>query len=201
MKIIFATHNPGKLKEIRHLLSGLKVDVLSAEEVGVVNEPEEDGKTFLENSLKKARYVVEQTGEWAVADDSGICIEALGGKPGVYSARWAGNKASDQDKVNLVLAKTRSIPDNQRQAWMECAVVLMSPDGAHWEFIGRVDGNIITETRGKPRPKLLYDLIFIPLGEQLTFAEMSDEEKNKISHRGIAFAKLKGFLLKKIQSV
>lgn len=189
-RIIFATHNQGKVKEMKDILSGLPVEVLSAEEAGISEDVVEDGKTFEENALKKARFIAEKTGDWAVADDSGLCIESLGGAPGVHSARWAG----DREIANLVeytLEKMKDIPAEKRDAYFESAAVLCAPDGRHWSFRGTVNGMIPFEARGKNRPKLPYDVIFIPEGYGKTFAEMSDGEKNSLSHRGAAFLQLK----------
>jgi XTP/dITP diphosphohydrolase len=189
MKIIFATHNQGKLKEMRELLPGF--EVMGAEEAGVFEDVIEDGQTFAENALKKAQFVVKKTGQWAVADDSGICIEALGGAPGIMSARWA---ESDEDKINLTLEKLKDVPEKERGAWIEAALALVSPDGRVWIFDGRVDGQIAFEPRGENRKKLPYDKIFIPAGHDKTFAEMTAAEKHILSHRGRAFRKLKEFL-------
>lgn len=194
MKLIFATHNPGKVIEMRAMLAGLPIDVVSADEAGVTEDVIEDGATFEENAAKKARFVTARTGEWAVADDSGICIDALGGAPGVYSARWAGEGASGEALVQKTLNSMREIPTNKRGAWFESALVLTAPDGESRTFTGRVYGRIPEEPRGTPRPKLPYDVIFIPEGHEQTFAEMSDEEKNSLSHRGLAFQKLRSFL-------
>lgn len=194
MKLVFATHNVGKLKEMRSILLGLNTKVVSAEEVGIGDDVVEDGKTFAENALKKARYVAQQSGQWAVADDSGLCIRALNGAPGVFSARWAGENSSDQEKTNFVLEKMKGVPDNKRQAWFESTAAIVSPQGKHWIFTGKIEGQIAKSPRGRPRYKMPYDLIFIPQGEKRTFAEMLDQEKNTISQRGLAFKKLKEFL-------
>jgi len=191
MKLVFATHNQGKLKEMRDLLSDLSIEVVSADEAGVYEDVIEDGTTFKANALKKARFVGEQTGEWAVADDSGICIDALDGEPGVYSARWAGDRAS---VIDHTLAKMKKVPVKNRGAHFVSTLALFSPDGLYWIFEGQVSGHITLEPRGKNRPGLPYDLIFVPEGYDKTFAEMSDEQKNSLSHRGNAFAKLKIFL-------
>lgn len=192
-RIIFATHNQGKVKEMKDILSGLPVQVLSAEEAGIFEDVVEDGKTFEENALKKARFITEKTGDWAVADDSGLCIESLGGAPGVHSARWAG----DREIANLAeytLEKLKDIPAEKRGAYLESSAVLCAPDGRHWSFSGTISGTIPFKERGIDRPKLPYDVIFIPKGYDKTFAEMSDSEKNSLSHRGAAFLQLKKYL-------
>lgn len=181
---------------MKAILEELKVDISSAKEVGVTLDIVEDGATFEENALKKARFVAEKSKEWAIADDSGICIKALGNAPGVFSARWAGEGASDEEIIRHTLGKIKDIPEEKREAWFETAVALATPDGKHWIFKGRVEGRITKAPRGKARPKLAYDLIFIPEGHGRTFAEMSDKEKNTLSHRGLALRQLKEFLEK-----
>ncbi len=193
MKLIFATHNAGKVKEMRAMLDGLDIEVLSADEAGITEDVVEGGKTFKENAIKKARFVVSKS-EWAVADDSGICIDALGGEPGVYSARWAGENVSAETLIARTLERLSNAPEEKRQACFVSTLVLCAPDARGWVFEGEARGLISTEPRGTPRPKLPYDVIFIPDGYNRTFAQMSDEEKNSLSHRGLAFRKLREFL-------
>ena len=176
-------------------MAGLGFEILSADEAGVHEDPVEDGATFAENALKKARFVAEKTGELAVADDSGIMIDALAGKPGVYSARWAGEGAGDEGLLKYTLAQLKDVEDGKRGATFHSVVALVSPQGQEQTFEGVLEGHVVVSPRGTPRPKLPYDLIFQPLGFDRTFAQMSDEEKNAISHRGLAFQKLKMFLL------
>ncbi len=196
MKLVFATNNLGKLKEMKAILEGLKIDILSVKEVGVILDVVEDGLTFEENALKKARSIAEKSKEWTIADDSGICIEVLDNAPGVFSARWAGENASDEEIVRYTLGKIKDVPEEKRGAWFETAVVLVTPDEKYWVFKGKIEGRVAEISRGKPRSKLPYDLIFIPKGYDRTFAEMSDEEKNSLSHRGLALKQLKEFLVK-----
>ena len=198
MKLIFATNNLGKLKEMKAILQGLNIDISSAKEIGLTLDVVEDGATFEENAFKKARFIAEKSKEWTIADDSGLCIKALANAPGVFSARWAGKDTSDEKLIHYTLGKMKDILGEKRRAWLETAVVLMTPDGKHWVFGGKIEGRITRTPRGKPRPKLAYDLIFIPKGHNRTFAEMSDEEKNSLSHRGLALKQLKEFLAKKI---
>lgn len=194
MKLIFATHNEGKILEMRQILVDLDIEISSADEVGVTEDVIEDGATFFENALKKARFVAERIGEWSVADDSGLCIEALGGAPGVYSTRWAGDDFPREKLVDYTLERMKNVPKDKRQAYFEGALALVAPDRRHWVFTGRVNGRIAFEKRGRMRPKLPYDLIFIPEGFDCTFSEMTDEQKNGLSHRGRAFEELKEFL-------
>lgn len=194
MRIVFATHNIGKVKEMRALLADMRFDVVSMNEAGILEDVVEDGATFEENALKKARFAAERAGARAIADDSGICIQALDNKPGVYSARWAGDDATSEMIVAHTLRAMQAVPPEKRQAWFESALALVAPDGRSWTFSGRVGGSVTVGPRGVARPKLPYDQIFVPDGHTRTFAEMSDEEKNGLSHRGLAFQKLKDFL-------
>jgi len=194
MKLIFATHNQGKLVEMKEILKGLDLEVLSAEEVGVRDEIEEDADTCEGNALKKARYVARQTGQWAVADDSGIFINALNGAPGVHSARWSNGKPL----VDFTLEKMKNY--NDRNAYFLSVAALVSPKGKEWVFQGKINGRITREPAGIDRPKLPYDLIFQPKGYDKTFAQMTDQQKNSLSHRGEAFRKLREFLVTNYES-
>lgn len=194
MKLIFATHNDGKIKEMTALLEGLPFQVVSATSAGVPEDIEEDALTFEGNALKKARYVVKKTGKWAIADDSGICIKALDGAPGVQSARWGGENVGREQLAEYTLRKMRDISEEKRQAQFESALAIVSPEGGEWVFHGMVRGSVALEERGMPRPNLPYDTIFIPEGDTRTFAEMSDSEKNSMSHRGRAFMQAREFL-------
>lgn len=198
MKIIFATHNSGKVKEMKAILKNPNIEILSSEEIGIAEDVVEDGKTFEENAFKKARFVAERSREWAVADDSGLCIEILDNAPGVFSARWAGEGASDEEIVRYTLHKIKNVSEEKRKAFFQTAVALVGSNGQKEVFVGRVFGKITSEPRGNPRSKLPYDVIFIPDGFNQTFAEMSNEQKNSLSHRGLAFQKLKEFLIKNL---
>lgn len=198
--LIFATQNTGKLTEMRQLLDGFGITVKSAQEAGVTEDIIEDGETFAANALKKARFVVKQTGEWAVADDSGITIDALDGRPGVYTARWAGEGASDEQLVRHTLNQLKHTPEGERNATFHTVLALVSPEGEERLFEGVIDGIIPIEPRGMNRPKLPYDLIFQPNEYEQTFAQMSDAQKNQLSHRGKAFAKLKQYLAETVKT-
>ena len=195
MKLIFATHNEGKIREMKSILKDLDFEILSAAEVGVLEEPVEDGETFSDNALLKAKFVSEKTGEWTVADDSGLCVESLGGAPGLFSARWAGENSTGEEKAKKVLSELGDLPSEKRKAYFETSLALVAPDKRTWIFSGRIDGRIINEQRGnKHHHKLPYDAIFIPQGWEKTFAEVTDEEKNAVSQRGQVFRALKDFL-------
>lgn len=194
MRIIFATHNQGKVKEMQAILADLDMKIVSAEEAGIFEDVIEDGKTFEENAFKKANFIVKKTREWAVADDSGLCIKALDGAPGIFTTRWAGENVSGKELINFTLEKMKNIPAENRSAYFESAIVLVSPEGKRWTFSGIIEGKIAETPKGIAHPKLPYDVVFIPEGYEITFAEMSNEEKNSISHRSLAFLKLKKFI-------
>lgn len=193
-KLIFATHNAGKLKEMQELLAGLPVAIVSAREAGVADLGAETGATFAANARHKALVVHQHTGEWAIGEDSGLCVAALNGQPGVQTARWAGPSASPLQMVEYLLTQIATVPEGRRSAWFEAALALVSPQGKEQVFSGRVDGSIALAPRGELRPTLPYDLIFIPAGHTRTFAEMSLTEKHVLSHRGRAAEQLKKFL-------
>jgi len=196
-KVVIATHNNGKLVEMRDLLAPYGLQAVSAAELSLP-EPEETGVSFAENAAIKARAASEATGLPAFADDSGICIEALGGEPGIYSARWAGPE-KDFDRAmrhieELLQAKGAVAPD-QRKAWFVSALTVAWPDGHLAEVEGRVDGTLVWPPRGPAG--FGYDPMFLPEGETRTFGEMSREEKHGLpplgrglSHRARAFVAL-----------
>ncbi|MFA6553641.1 MAG: RdgB/HAM1 family non-canonical purine NTP pyrophosphatase [Patescibacteria group bacterium] len=194
--IILATQNSGKVKEIKLLLAGLTIKILGAREAGVTDDVEEDAETLEANSLKKAAHVAKAAHQWAMADDSGLFIESLNNAPGIYSSRWAGPDFPREQLPDFLLHKMANIPIEKRNAYWECGLVLVSPAGGHWTFNGRVSGHVATEQHGQPRPNMPYDTIFVPEGETRTMAEMTEREKNAISHRGRAIAKMKEFITK-----
>jgi XTP/dITP diphosphohydrolase len=188
--LILATRNAHKVKELRRILSGagVMVDLLGIEAFPDVPDVPETGATFAENALIKAHAVAVATGLPAVADDSGLCVEALGGMPGVLSARWAGRYGDDRANLNLVLAQLGEVPDERRAAHFACAAVLALPSGETHVVEGRLDGVLTRAPRGANG--FGYDPIFVPHGEQRTTAEMAPAEKDAISHRGRAFRAL-----------
>lgn len=199
MKIVFATRNEGKVREISEMLSRTDLELVSLNHFTSVPEIVEDGKTYLENALKKARTVSEYTGETVLADDSGLQVDALGGEPGVYSARYAGEGASDEENNAKLLAKLKGIPTEERGASFHCALVLYHPDGRYQAFEAKWPGRIIDERRGSNG--FGYDPIFLWPELEKTAAELPPEIKNKVSHRGQAFAKLKSHLLKDMKTM
>ena len=182
MKIVAATGNAHKLQEIRSILSDF--EILSLKDVGFDREIEETGVTFAENALIKARAVARETGLAALADDSGLCVEALGGAPGVYSARYSGGG----DKANRDLLLKNLTGERNRTAYFACAVALVYPDGKTVESEGRSYGKIIGEERGEHG--FGYDCLFLSDDLNKTFAEADEEEKNGVSHRGRALRAL-----------
>lgn len=189
-ELIFASRNKGKIAEIREILSPLGITILSGEDLDLP-DVEETGKTFEENAYLKATAAARKQNIPCIADDSGLCVDAIGGKPGVYTARYAPNRDFDKgmDKLLGELAATKS---ENRAAHFSCVIVLAYPDGKYKSFEGRVDGNIATCKSGSAG--FGYDPIFIPTGYKRSFAEFSSEEKNKISHRGRALQKFISYL-------
>ena len=194
-KLVIASANPGKLREIGKILASLDCEIIPQSEIGI-SSVAETGATFVENALIKARHAAKKSGLPAIADDSGLVADALDGRPGVHSARYAGAEANDDDNVDKLLADLRGVPDGKRGAHYECAAVWVSPDESSSPIVveGRWHGRILDERRGEGG--FGYDPIF--LDEQLmkTGAEMSMAEKNRQSHRGSAFRELRDLLLK-----
>lgn len=184
MKLIIASNNKHKIYEIKKILGGKFEQILSLSEAGIVHETVEDGNTFMENAEKKAREIAELSGMCALADDSGICVDALDGAPGIYSARFSGG--TDEDNNKLLLEKLRDETD--KSAHYACAMSLVYPDGKTVGAMGYMYGTITDSPRGTHG--FGYDPLFVPDGESRTVAEMSDEEKNAISHRSRALAAL-----------
>jgi XTP/dITP diphosphohydrolase len=192
MKIVFASSNEGKIKEIKEMLEGMGIELVSLNSYANLPVIVEDGQSFLENALKKAKIVSEFTGEIVLADDSGLQVEVLGGEPGIYSARYAGEKATDEENNAALLAKLKNIPQEKRRAFFCCVLVLYKRDGSYDYFEGRWNGQIIDKRRGNNG--FGYDPIFLVPELRMTAAELPAEIKNKVSHRGQAFAKLKKYL-------
>ncbi|MFT8515782.1 RdgB/HAM1 family non-canonical purine NTP pyrophosphatase [Acetobacter persici] len=184
-KLVLASHNAGKLAEFSTLLADFGVTVLSAGDLNLP-EPEETATTFTGNAAIKALAAARATGLPALADDSGLCVSALGGAPGIYSARWAG---PDKDFPAAMARIEDGIGSDERDAWFICVLCLAYPDGTTRSFEGRVDGSITWPPRGEKGHG--YDPIFTPTGESRTFAEMEEAEKNAISHRARAFQAFK----------
>ena len=191
-KLVIATHNPGKLREMRALMEPLGIECMGAEELGLP-EPDEIGVTFADNADLKAREAADLAGLPALADDSGLCVDALQGRPGIFSARWAEDDAGSRDwtrAMERVWRETAATePDAAPAAHFVCALALAWPnDGQADTFEGRVDGTLVWPPRGARG--FGYDPMFVPVGYERTFGEFEPELKHNISHRADAFRKL-----------
>ncbi|MBR1600665.1 MAG: RdgB/HAM1 family non-canonical purine NTP pyrophosphatase [Alphaproteobacteria bacterium] len=191
-KILFASHNAGKISEIKNMLAPLGITVVSSADVSFP-DVEETGKTFAENSLLKSQTIPKTFGIPCIADDSGLCVDALDGAPGVYSARYAPNRDFDKG-IDKLLAEMDKSANKSRAAHFSCVVSLAYPDGRYELFEGRVDGKISFE-KMNGSGGFGYDPVFIPDGYDCSFAQMDKNEKNKISHRGRAMQKFKEYLM------
>lgn len=191
-KLVIATHNPGKLREISALIAPLGIDCVGAEELDLP-EPEEIGVTFADNADLKAREAADLSGLPALADDSGLCVDALGGRPGIFSARWAEDEAGQRDWMRAMERVWREVEaageDAGHDAHFACALAIAWPnDGQAETFDGRVDGTLVWPPRGDKG--FGYDPMFVPAGHAQTFGELDPHVKHAMSHRAQAFAKL-----------
>ena len=184
--LVIATRNKGKIEEFKSLFSGFPISMKSLNDFGPIPEPVEDGRTFEDNAYKKAHFTARVLGYPALADDSGLTVAALGGAPGVFSARYAGEGAGDEANIRKLLKAMEGVRD--RKAAFECVISIAVPRGPALTYEGRCEGEIATDPAGQNG--FGYDPVFFypPLGK--TFAELSREEKNLVSHRGKAVAKL-----------
>ncbi len=198
MYIILASRNKKKIKELKKIIKDgivsqeeTAVNILTPDDFPQCEEVEEDGDTFEANAIKKAVYISTTTGLTAIADDSGIVVDALDGAPGVYSARYAGEDSDDMANNRKLLEEMKNVPDEKRTARFACCIALAHNDEIK-TFMGYVEGKIGTENRGENG--FGYDPLFFPESHDRTFAEMSDDEKHSMSHRGRALAKLQEYL-------
>jgi XTP/dITP diphosphohydrolase len=189
--VVLATRNEHKVREVRQILGEVfelpEGALVGAEEVSGP-EVAETGLTFAENALIKARALARHAGLPAVADDSGLCVEVLGGAPGVFSARWSGRHGADAANTALLLAQLADVPPGKRGAWFECAAALVTPSGEEHVETGKLAGTLALEPRGQGG--FGYDPIFVALGGTVTCAQLPPESKNAISHRGRALRAL-----------
>ena len=190
--LVLATRNKKKLREIRELLADLDFNVLSVEDMAGVPEVEEDGDTFEENARKKAAEVARITKKLTLADDSGLEIDRLDGRPGIHSARFAGEDATDEDRNNKVLDLLKDVPEAERTARFRCVIAIVSPDGQEEIVAGTREGRIAFKPRGSAG--FGYDPLFIIPAYEKTYAELGQEKKNQISHRALALKKAKELL-------
>jgi len=190
VKLLVATSNPGKLAEIREIVAGIALELVSLRDLRLP-PPDETGDTFHANAAQKATISARQSGLWTLADDSGLCVEALGGAPGVHSARYA---PTDEERRGKLLRELRGLPEEKRNAHFFCAVALSPPDGERiLKAEGRVEGSIAFGERGTNG--FGYDPIFLPAETPgRTLAELGSAEKNRLSHRGRALQRLRPVL-------
>ena len=194
-----ATANPGKVKEMKEILTGLGLDVVTRNELGIDMEIEETGTTFLDNAKLKAIAICKASKMPSIADDSGLIVEALDGKPGVYSSSFGGEELSANDRCSYLLRQMEDIKDmEQRRAKFVCTIVCAFPDGKILSASGECNGSIINELKGSSG--FGYDPVFMPDGNNKTMAELSTIEKNKISHRGKALVEFSGLLKQHTES-
>ena len=190
-ELLFASHNAGKIAEIKQMLAPFGINVKSALDMDLP-DVEETGVTFAENSLLKSQTIAKATGIPCIADDSGLCVDALNGAPGVYSARYAPNRDFEKG-MDKLLSEMAQSPNKSRAAHFSCVVSLAYPDGHYELFEGRVDGHIATK-KMYGEEGFGYDPLFVPEGYDCSFAQMSHETKNSMSHRGRAMQKFLAYL-------
>jgi XTP/dITP diphosphohydrolase len=194
LKLLVGTKNAGKIEEVRVLLKGLPVDLRFLRDFPAINTVDESGSSYAENALLKATSYAHQTGICALADDSGLEVEALGGEPGLFSARYAGAGAGDSERVELLLAELSNQPEARRTARFHCAVAIVDSRGKVLNIAeGICEGAIAKQARG--HNGFGYDPIFVPEGYSQTFGELPREEKDRISHRAKALKLTRAFLL------
>ena len=196
MQIVAATKNKHKIDEIQAITREFGMDIIARDEAGVPDiDIVEDGETFEANSEKKAREIMELCGEITIADDSGLMVDALGGAPGVYSARFAGEEGNDQKNNEKLIDLLADVAPENRTARFVSVITMVYPDGSKIAARGECEGHILYHPRGSNG--FGYDPLFIPVGYDKTFAELSGEEKNKISHRALALQNLRKQLREK----
>jgi XTP/dITP diphosphohydrolase len=191
-KIVIASRNEGKIKEIKNFLHSLDIEILSMADFPEIPDVVEDGNTFEENALKKAKAVFEHVKQTTIADDSGLEVNYLNGLPGVLSSRYAGNNATDLQNCLKLLDELKGVEMENRKARFKCVIILTNPLYHNLVFEGKCEGYIIDEMKGERG--FGYDPLFVPEGYNKTFAELDLVTKNKISHRGKALAALRSFV-------
>ena len=197
-KIILSTQNPSKALQIETLLSDGRFEVVPLGSLGITDEVVEDGETLEANATKKALFGLEKTGICSIAEDTGLFIDALDGRPGIYAARWVGHGATTEEIVAHTLKELHEVPLSQRTATFKTVAVAAFPDGTITVCEGSVAGAILEQPRSTPQPGMHYSILFQPEGRDKVWAEMTTEEQNAISHRGQAFGKLRAALIDKL---
>ncbi len=190
--LLLASQNEGKLNEMRELVAGLPLRILGPRDLAIVEAPDETGSTYLENAALKARYYARRSGLLTVSDDSGLAVDALNGGPGLFSSRFGGERASDDDRNRLLLRCLKGVPPERRGARFHSAVVAARGDEVVFRAVETVEGRIAEEYQGSNG--FGYDPLFYYPPYRRTFAQVSPEEKARVSHRGKAFARLQQFL-------
>lgn len=194
-RLLLATNNSGKIREFTNLLKGIPYEIVTPAELGIITEVEETGETFEENARLKATTFTAESRLLSLADDSGLEVDALGGEPGPLSHRYAGEVASDADRIDFLLEKLKDVPEDKRTARFRCVIAIASPDGTLELCSGECPGVITTEPRG--RNGFGYDPVFYVTELGKTMAELTPEEKNRISHRARAAEKARELLMKR----
>lgn len=197
-RLLIATHNRGKLMEYQELLGELDIELLTLDDVGIQEDVEETGATFEENARLKADAYARTSGLLTLADDSGLEVDALGGEPGVYSKRYAGDGKSDAERNEYLLEKLSAVPEAERTARFRCVIVIADAQGHTWVTEGTCEGEIAFEPRGTNG--FGYDPIFVVAGAKRHLAEFSSGEKNRISHRGRAAVNAREILRARLQA-
>ncbi|MEA3470827.1 MAG: XTP/dITP diphosphatase [Thermodesulfobacteriota bacterium] len=187
--MVFASKNKGKIKELKALLEGIPVELVSIDDYPGIPDIVEDGSSFFENAMKKATLIFDYTGQMVIADDSGLDVDFLGGRPGVHSSRYAGADATDEENNEKLLSELAGVPDDKRRAAFRCVLILFEDRDNYESFEGKLEGKIGTEPKGSEG--FGYDPVFIVTEYGKTVAELGAHIKNRISHRAIAFQKLK----------
>ncbi len=201
-KLLLATRNQGKIVEFRRILDAIapgSIELVGLDAFPDLHDVDETGTTFEENALLKAREMSEATGLPAIADDSGLCIDALNGDPGIFSARWAGVHGDDQANLEKVLGQLKDVPDEKRGAYFICVAALYLPDGRTFCQEGRFYGSILRTPVGENG--FGYDPIFAPEGLDISSAQMSSEEKDAVSHRGKALRAIAPVVMSALNSL
>ena len=198
MKLLIATHNRGKLIEYQQIFADMTFELVTLDDVGIRDDVEETGTTFAENARLKAMAFARQSGLLTLADDSGLEVDALGGEPGVFSKRYAGEGKSDAERIVFLLDKLRDVPHGKRSARFRCAIAIASSDGKLFETDGMCEGEIIFSPRGTNG--FGYDPIFYFPARGVTMAELPSEEKNRVSHRAHAAIHARKILSKMVET-
>lgn len=193
MKFVLASKNKHKAEEIKSIL-GSDFEIITQDEAGFFGEVIEDGKTFEENAIKKAETIMNEINLPTIADDSGLCVKALGGAPGIYTARFAGENATDDENISLLLNKLKDVPEEERDAEFVCVIALAVPNKETLTFKGKCEGRILFEKMGESG--FGYDPVFYTPVFEKSLAEISADEKNSISHRFCALKAFKDYLNK-----